>query len=204
MNRYVQPLSMLKLPAPAWGAIALALLACPGCMTTAPAPRHYTLDMTPSGQVAEAAECGIEVVNVRTVDALGRPELLIKKSAIELEYYAVDRWAGALDELVEQKLEAEFAGTRDPFDDDQTPVPVEVEVLAFQQEDTADGARASVRLRVELTGGGGETVGPIVYAAQRDVAPNPAAVVEGLSRALEEIAAAIARDANRLAAPGAR
>jgi ABC-type uncharacterized transport system auxiliary subunit len=160
--------------------------------------------MTPSGQAAEAAECGIEVVNVRTVDALGRPELLIKKSAIELEYYAVDRWAGALDELVEQKLEAEFAGTRAPFDDDQTSVPIEVEVLAFQQEDTADGARASVRLRVELTGGGGETAGPIVYAAQRDVAPNPSAVAEGLSRALEEIAKGIARDANRLAAPGAR
>ena len=199
MNHYAGPSPFLKPLSRLWATCAFAALVLAGCVTKAPLPHFYTLDMTPSGRAVRAAECGVDTVSVRAADALNRPELLVKKSPIEIEYYAIERWAGALDELVQQKLDAEFAGTRDPFIDDQALVSVEVEVLAFEQEDTASGARASAQLRVKMRHGA-QSAGPIMYAAQRDVAPNPSAVAAGLSRALEDIAEAIAQDANRLAA----
>ena len=121
-------------------AVIISITAC----VSSPAPKFYTLDMTPSGQAAPAYN--IDVDRLRPSDALARNDLMIKKSDTEIEYYATDRWAGSLGELVAEKLEAEFGANVEG----RETVLVSGTILGFEQVDGPGGATAHIKLDVAL------------------------------------------------------
>lgn len=178
-------------------AIAAALLAAlgaSGCFTFKPELKYYTLDMRPSG----AAETGanLHVETVRVGEALARKDILILASPTEVEYYARGQWVAALDQLVRDKLHAEF-GPRRPGAPD---LFLAVEVIAFEQVDLPDGgADALARMHVtahESRAAIYET--PLheqTYEARlRADRPGAGGIVEALSRCVERIAADLAAD----------
>ncbi len=185
------------------GFAILGLLLVPfagGCAHT-PEPRYYTLNMTPSGTVHP--DCNIEVDRLRPHDALTRTDILVKKSPTQIEYYALDRWAATLSELIPEKLQAEF-GDPDP---QRRTIAVSGTILAFEQVDRPDGADAHIKLELDLRNEGASRYDTPLLRKLYEVtlpanAAEPAAVVETLSKGLEEIAAEIAADAGAVAQAG--
>lgn len=185
------------------GFAILGLLIVPfagGCAHT-PEPRYYTLNMTPSGTVHP--DCNIEVDRLRPHDALTRTDILVKKSSTQIEYYALDRWAASLSELVPEKLQAEF-GDPDP---QRKTIVVSGTILAFEQVDRSDGADAHIKLELDLRNAGASRYDTPLLRKQYEAtlsagAAEPASVVEALSKGLEEIAAEIAADASTVARSG--
>ena len=173
----------------------LAVLMC-GCASSSP-PRYYTLDMRPSGSAS--TQYNIDVDRLRPAEALARTDILIEKSPTEIEYYARDRWAAGLSELVGEKLESELG----PDLDGRATIIISGRILAFGQADTADGAGAHIKLDIELR---------LESASRHDKAlfektyektmpaggKSPSAVVTALSQGLEMIAREIAADVNGL------
>ncbi|MCC6491159.1 MAG: membrane integrity-associated transporter subunit PqiC [Candidatus Hydrogenedentes bacterium] len=175
-------------------AVFLVLLA--GCAHS-PEPRFYTLDMTPSGKAA--ASCNIEVERLRPHDALTRVDLMVKTSPTQVEYYALDRWAATLSELVPEKLRAEFGA---PLAGRRTLV-LSGTILAFEQVDTEEGANAHVKLDLELRNEGDSRYAAPLLQKVYEIAvpagqPAPADVVRALSSGLETLATQIAADAGAL------
>lgn len=169
-----------------------SVLVATGC-ASAPAIHYFTLDMTPSGRVPDTV--AVRVANLQTSDALSRPGILIAASATRVEYYATQRWAGSVGELVTQKLNAEL----DRGSDHASPYLMTGTVLALEQVDTDNGAEARVRLAVEIREPSARAFEPPlvegVYEATRKAAlTTPDAVVIALSRALEDVAVEIAKD----------
>jgi len=164
---------------------------------SAPEIRYYTLDMEPSGQVAPTVNLVVD--QVRTTDALSRPQIMIQASPTRIEYYAADRWVGAPSELVRQKLTAEFG---QPVDGRRTLL-VSILVLSAEQVDVADGAAAKMRLSVSVRDSEMKRYQPPLlektYEASR-AAPQAtaAAVVEALSICAEEIAREIVSDSSAI------
>jgi len=176
--------------------VVLAIAAGIGCATS-PAPRYYTIDMQPSHKARAA--CNIDIGRLRPTEALARNDMLIKKSATEIEYYAADRWASNLGELIREKLETEFG--RNP--EAEKTVLVSGDILAFEQVDEATGASARIKLDLEFrTEGAARDDGPVLRKIYELTAPakdqTPGAVAEALSRGLEQLAAAIIEDVNTL------
>ncbi|MCC6694809.1 MAG: membrane integrity-associated transporter subunit PqiC [Candidatus Hydrogenedentes bacterium] len=167
-----------------------------GC-AHAPEPRFYTLDMTPSGKAAPS--CNIEVERLRPHDALTRVDLMVKTSPTQIEYYALDRWAATLSELVPEKLRAEFGA---PVAGRRTLV-LSGTILAFEQVDTEEGANAHVKLDLELRNEGDSRYAAPILQKVYEIAvpagrPAPADVVRALSAGLEALAAQIASDASAI------
>ena len=168
------------------------VLVATGC-ASAPAIHYFTLDMTPSGRVPGTV--AVRVSNMQTSDALSRPGILIAASATRVEYYATQRWAGGVGELVTQKLNAEL----DSGSDQATPYLMTGTVLALEQVDTDDGAEARVRLAVEVREPAAREFDPplverMYEATRKATRATPDAVVIALSRALEDVAIKIAKD----------
>lgn len=173
--------------------VPLMLFALAGC-ASAPDIDYFTIDMTPSGEV----ETGINLVvgPFSTTESLGRSQILILASPTRIEYYATDRWASGVGELVQQKLAAEFG----PVEAGRPTLKVAGRVTAFEQKDEETGAKGWVRLAVVIRDGQALSYeDPLLaktYEATLDAdGDKPGAVVEALSRALEQIAAEIAADA---------
>jgi len=174
------------------GSLAAALAG--GCANS-PEPRFYTLDMTPSGTAT--LDCNVEVERLRPHDALTRVDILVKKTPTQIEYYALDRWAASLSELVPEKLRAEF-GDHDPA---RKTFIVSGEILAFEQVDRDSNAEAHVKLDLSLRDEGSSRYDAPLLRKRYEVSipaveSHPAAVVEALSKGLETIAREIAADAN--------
>ncbi len=176
-------------------AIGIALLV--GACAHVELPRFYTLDMTPSATAG--ARYNIVVERLRASDALTRNDILIKKSPTEVEYYALDRWVSGLGELVSEKLGAEFGAPKEGLE----AIVVSGQITAFEQIDRADGAdghaRLALELRAEDAGRYGDPLLKKTYEAS--VAMNgkgPSEAVKALSRALEQIAAAVAQDVDKI------
>lgn len=174
-------------------AIAVTAFGCAG----APEPRFYTLDMTASGKASPS--CNIEVERLRPHDALTRVDILVKKSSTQIEYYALDRWAASLSELVPEKLRSEL-GTRVA---ERPTLVVSGEILAFEQVDRANGADAHIKLDLTFREEGESRYStPLFRKEYEEYIPaesaHPASVVQALSSGLETIAAAIADDASDL------
>jgi uncharacterized lipoprotein YmbA len=168
------------------------VLVATGC-ASAPAIHYFTLDMTPSGRVPGTV--AVRVSNMQTSDALSRPGILIAASATRVEYYATQRWAGAIGELVTQKLNAEL----DRGSDNAPTYRLTGTVLALEQVDTDDGAEARVRLSVEIRDPTAREFEPPLVertheATRKATRATPDAVVVALSRALEDVAVEIAKD----------
>lgn len=167
----------------------IAMLCCAvtltGCATSAPQYKHYTLDMQPHAQLTAPVQFVALRMNVN--QALQRPEILIRTSPTQIEYYALDRWASGLDEQIAEKLRTEFA----------TPVldvrriNADCTVMAFEQVDVNGGAEVRAKLEFVVDSLGFQKA----YTQQVPAAAsNAPAVVEALSRATEAIAAELSND----------
>jgi ABC-type uncharacterized transport system auxiliary subunit len=171
-----------------------ALILC-GCATSNPI-RYYTLDMAPSGGVETAFS--IEIDRLRPSEALARKDILIKKSATQIEYYAGEQWAANVGELVAEKLQAEFGH---PVEGRPTVV-VRGAILAFEQVDVPDGIAARVKLDLDIHAEDDRAYDkPILKKAYEATVPaeqaSPAGVAEALSRALEQVAVDVVKDLAR-------
>ena len=166
-----------------------------GCVSVTE-PDYYTLDMRSSGQVE--APYALENVRIRPGEAVSRPEIMIRISPTEIEYYATHRWAANLGEQIGEKLKSEFGRPSSTA----PGVAIEGTLLAFEQMDTESGADARVKLDVYVTlrsengdpPAGFSRTYEIVVTAEEAAAP---AVVRALSRGLESIAAELAQDIAR-------
>ena len=174
--------------------LPLLLILGAGCAHS-PEPRFYTLDMTPSGKAIPS--CNIEVERLRPHDALTRVDLMVKTSPTQIEYYALDRWAATLSELVPEKLRAEFG----PHVNGRRTLVLSGTILAFEQVDTEEGAKAHVKLDLELRNEQDSRYAAPLLQKVYEIAvpagqPAPAEVVRALSAGLEALAAQITADAN--------
>ena len=165
-----------------------------GCVT-APAPRYFTLDMHPAGQAK--APVNIRVERLRESESIARKDILIQKNPTRIEYYAVDRWAAGLGEMIAQKFAVEW-GTDE---DSRATYVMSGTVLEFGQVDTPQGAEAHARMALEIRPNGTSRYEEPAFRKTYDVrrpaaAPTPPAVVEALSRCVEAIAAELAADAS--------
>ncbi len=176
--------------------VLLMLLTLGGC-ASAPDIDYFTINMNPSGQV----ETGINLVVGRfsTTESLGRSQILIQASPTRIEYYATDRWASGVGELVQRKLAAEFG----PIVEGRRSLKVAGRVMAFEQKDEASGTKGRVKLAVAIRDGQAKSYEDPLLAKTYEATLNadgdkPDAVVMALSRALEKIAAEIAADVAKL------
>ena len=177
--------------------LTLALLC--GCTRTPP-PSLHTLDMTPSGSARP--DYNIDVDRLRPSEALGRKDILIKKSSTAVDYFRLAQWASNLGEIVPEKLEAEFGADLKGRD----TVLIAGTILGFEKVDAADGGHeAHIKLDLAFRWDGEslyET--PLlekVYELTSPVETGSAAdLAVALSRGLESIAAQIVEDVNGLPA----
>ena len=167
-----------------------------GC-ASAPKARYYTVNMTPSAK--QAGKHNIDVDRLRTAESLAKRNILVKKTATELEYYASDEWVASLGDIVREKLEAEFGEDVHA----RKTYLLDGEILSFQQEDTATGADAYIKLSISIREANGsryeQPLFEHVYEARVTAgAATPVAVVEALGKGLEAIAADIVAEVNQL------
>lgn len=172
---------------------AVLLTAC----VSAPEIDYYTLDARPSGSTA--ATVNLEVGPMVAIEALAGRRIYIQSSPTRVDFYATDRWAASVGELVQQKLAVELG--------DSVPgrrtLALSGTVLDFGQVDAPGGPTALVRLAVEIRDAEDKRYHqPLLaktYTASAPAAGVGAdAVVTSLSRCVEQIAAEIASDAASL------
>jgi len=181
------------------GLVAVLALAA-GCAGSPPT-RYFTLDMTPSGTCRP--RFNLTVDRLRPSEALSRREILVKKTATEVEYYASDEWVAGVDDLVREKLESEFG----PAVEGRATIAVSGTILAFEQVDTAQGARTHIKLRLAFhKPGASRYEEPFLRKVYETGDPakeaTPKALAEALSQGLERLAAEIVSDANALQIDG--
>jgi len=177
------------------GAFAVILGVLSGC-ASAPAYRYYTIDMQPGAHVDSTAR--VSDVNIRVNQALSKPEILIRTSPTQVEYYALDRWASGLEEQVAEKLKTEFAG----ISRELPALALDGTLMAFEQVDTPAGAEVRVKLEIEFNHPAKElrnlgiapTFKKIYERTEPSAAPTADAAVAALSRAIESIAVEIGKD----------
>jgi uncharacterized lipoprotein YmbA len=170
--------------------VALAAAAC----ASAPKFNYYTLAVEPSESVRPALNLRVE--RFRTTGALGDDRIHIQASPIRVEYYATERWAATVGEIVQRKLAAEFGPARAG----RRTLVVTGTVLACGQVDREEGAAAHVKLALEIRDPARKRFEPPLlektYEAMLPAAaPAADAVVDALSRCVERIAAEIVEDA---------
>lgn len=167
-----------------------------GCVTSG-GPDLYTLNMAPSAQAGSPVN--IAVKRLRVAEPLQNKRILIKKSPTEVEYYAAAQWAASLDELLAEKLSAEFG----PTDPERRSYVISGVLQAFEQVDSPGGAEAHVRLAVELREASAShystpALAKTYTARGPAVSATPGGVVLSLSDLLETIAREIVADAAAL------
>jgi len=180
----------IKIP----GMMLLVLLA--GCASS-PKLDYHTIDLTPSGGADNRAKLVVDRFQVS--EKLDRHQIVVQATPTRIEYYATDRWASSVAEMVEAKLGAEFG----PPGDDRPKLKVAGKVTAFEQVDGDTGPQARVRLEVTIRHGDEKRYEePLLvktYESTRSAQDNGVdGVVQALSRAIEEIAAEITADAAKL------
>lgn len=177
--------------------VCLALLLATAACMSAPKIGHYTLAVEASGTVRPALN--LEVERLLASETLRDPRIYIQASPTRVEYYATERWAGSLGELVQRKLVIEFG----PASPGRRTLKVGGVVLACGQLDREEGAAAHVKLAIELRDPESRRSQPPLlektYEATMPVAaPVAGEVVTALSRCVERIAGEIAADAEEL------
>jgi uncharacterized lipoprotein YmbA len=181
-----------------FAAIAVLVTGCllAGCRST-PQDRYYTLNMAASGKAQ--ADFGLEVDPIRTSEPLSRRDILIKKTPIEVEYYAVDQWAADPGELVTEKLASEFGHRPEAA----KQFRVGGQVLAFEQVDSPDGPQARIKLDLAVRKAEADRLDEPALKKTYELnlpvqGEGPAAVAKALSDGLEQIAAQIVADVAKL------
>jgi uncharacterized lipoprotein YmbA len=171
-------------------ALILVLVSC----ASAPDLDYYTLDMSSSGKAASNID--LEVGRFVVSQEIDRAQIVIQQSPTRIQFYATDRWASGLGEMVQRKLAAEFG----PVVGGRRSLIVSGRVVALEQVDSPSGPQALARLEIAIRDGGAKHYeAPLLektYEARRAADANSVdAVVQALSRAIEAIAAEIATDA---------
>jgi len=171
-------------------ALLLVLISC----ASAPDLNYYTLDMRPSASGGSGANLVVD--RFTTAEQFDRHQIVIQQSPTRVSYYAKDRWASSIGEMVEEKLSAEFGSV----EAGQRTLIVAGRVTAFEQVDTPAGPKARVGFDIAIRDGDAKRYEmPLLeksYQVERSAAHNSVdSVVQALSRAVEEIAAEIAEDA---------
>lgn len=176
------------------GSLVMIVAVLAGC-ASAPQYRYYTIDMGKSAQID--APVRVLGVNLRVNEALARPEILVRTSSTQIEYYALDRWASGLEEQIAEKLKTEFAGASA----DKPGCEISGRLMAFEQIDTAAGPEVRIKLDMEVDqrhappAAQDAVYWQRLYTVSRPMSSSgAAAAVEALSRATEEIAAQLAAD----------
>jgi len=173
----------------------LAVIAAAGC-ASAPETRYYTLDMQGGGRGVVPVR--LEILPLDSIQPLSRGQILIQATPTEIEYYAADRWAAGIEELVARKLEVELV----PSPDADRVLYVSGAILDFGQVDVEGGAEACATLRLSFYADRRRETPAVLektYAARVAVAePTAETVVGALSDAVERIASVIAADLKNL------
>ena len=169
--------------------MTLALTAC----VSAPKIDYYTLSVDPSGNARPSSN--LEVEAVLTTGALAGNRIYIQAAPTRVEYYATDRWAGSLGELVQQKLQSEFG----PVVTGERTLKVSGTLLACGQLDMREGAAGHVKLAIVVRDPGRKRFEPPLLQKTYEATvgasvPTADAVVIAISRAVEQVAAEIAAD----------
>lgn len=185
-------------PAFALGA-TLALVA--GCMTLGPPPeqtRYYILEAEASSpDPIRLAVPVLGVGPVRLPAYLDRPEIVTRAGPARLEVASVDRWAAPLDVLLTSALAEDLRAAVPAREVFGWPWPVgaspewsvSVDVLRFDGE--PDGT-AILEARWIVRRGGTLANQGVTTARERAAAPEVAATVAALSRAIGALARDIA------------
>jgi uncharacterized lipoprotein YmbA len=180
----------------------LVVAGCAALVSCASTPKshYYSLNMTPAQ--ALPGKYNLDVDRLRTAEALTKHNLLARKSPTQLEYYASHEWIAAIDEIVTEKLEAEFGADQEG----KATIAISGDILAFQQEDTENGADAYIKLTIEFRPAVSSRYANALLertyenkVKAQNAEPN--AIVVALGGALEQIAAKIVADANALVIP---
>jgi ABC-type uncharacterized transport system auxiliary subunit len=176
--------------------VIVALLVAAGCATVK-GVRYYTLDMKPTGATPSAVNLSVDYF--RVAEALARRNLLIMKKPTQIEYYAVDQWAAGIEEIVAEKLNAEFG----PKQDGRKAILVSGTILAFEQVDTPGGVDAYIKLSALFRDGDATRYDtPLLektYEIRQPASANNApSVVLALSECLAKIAHEMVTDAGTL------
>lgn len=176
--------------------VTLLLLAglAGGCASS-PGPNLFTLNMEPSAEAGSPVN--LTVGRLRIAEALHSKRILIKKSPTEIEYYAAAEWAAGLDELLAEKLGAEFG----PAGPARPTFVISGVLLAFEQVDTPGGAQAHVKLQLDIRKDGASYYSAPelskAYEVRRPAKSGTSGgIVEALSECLEQVAREIVTDAS--------
>lgn len=173
--------------------VTLSVSAC----STIPT-QYYMIDMQPSGGAQPAVNLALDRLNLAEAIADGR--LAIKTSPTELTYYAGAHWANSVDELVREKLAAEFG----PQVSGRKSIAISGHLHAFEQIDRPDGsAEAHVKMAVAFREKrSSRYADPLLEKVYEHSVPAQTAdargVVSALTICLEEIAAEMIRDSATL------
>jgi ABC-type uncharacterized transport system auxiliary subunit len=163
-----------------------------GCLSSSPAPRYYTLDMTASG-AERSSPYSVLVERLETAGPLDRRNILIKTSETEAASYARDQWLTELGELDRDKLNGELNGG----DEKPALIAISGKILCFEQVDMPDGtAEAHIRLQLAFYDAKDGTYGEPFCTRIYDVSEkagdaSASSVVRSLSRGLERISGKI-------------
>lgn len=177
-------------------ALVFSLSILTGCASTSPS--YYTLDMTPRTLDTTGSK-HLVAAHFMANESLTNRQILIKKSPVEVEYYAASEWAAGLDQIVAEKLQAEWGGDAGQ----EQSLDVSGVILAFEQIDTPGGADAHLKLAITIRKAGESRYAPALLektyqCRQAAAAPAPREVVLALNTCLETVAAEIAADAAQL------
>ncbi len=169
-----------------------------GCATSSPTPRLFTVDMSPSAEAGSPVN--IRISRLRVAEPLQSKRILIKKSATEIEYYATAQWAANLDEVLREKMAAEFG----PTDTERPTFVLSGMLQSFEQVDMpGSGNEAHVKLALEVRKDGVSQYSPPEISKIYEVSvplegESAGDVVDGLTTCLETIARTIVTDISAL------
>ena len=183
---------------------ALALLSGSLTACSSPANHYYTLSAQPQAAAEPASvEAGlasrtVAIGEIKLPDALDRPQIARRLGPNQLEFSDYDRWAGPLDSMIRQVLEADLraalpAGTVLVDDNPSTPanVTIAVDITRF---DADKAGRVTLQAGWERLDKNGAVRGAPRTASivEPGSGPHTAAVAAAMSRAIAELAGRIA------------
>ena len=184
--------------------LTLALLAGGLVACSSPANHYYTLSAQPPPTVEPASGASnltsrtVAIGEIKLPGALDRPQIARRLGPNQLEFSDYDRWAGPLDSMIRQVLEADLraalpAGTVLVDDNPSTPaeVTIAVDVTRFDADKTG---RVTLEAGWEKLAKNGAVRGAPRQASivEPGSGPHTAAVAATMSRAIAALAGRIA------------
>ena len=186
------------------GIAALALLAASLASCSSPANHYYTLSAQPQAAAEPASAAAglvsrtVAIGEIKLPGALDRPQIARRLGPNQLEFSDYDRWAGPLDSMIRQVLEADLRAALPPvmvLVDDNPSTPANVTIAVDISRFDADNAgRVTLAAGWEKLAKNGAVVGAPRAASivEPGSGPHTAAVAATMSRALAELAGRIA------------